>query len=133
MRHDFFYDGYGNKAYMDRSSSYIICGTIDDDNTVTLTNFNWDELVAAITSEDNIYVAARLNDQYGVAKIEFALTYYTSEEQWVTFRYANGIGYKAFDLYSDGSYDYYEGDMSYEVWDFTLEDGSAVRKWVAVR
>lgn len=112
--------------------SHILHGTIDDDNNVTLTNFNWDELVAAITSEENIYVAARLNDPYGVGKIEFALTYYTSEEQYVSFQYANGIGYRAFDLYSDGSYDYYEGYIGNEQWTFTLEDSSTVRKRVCV-
>ena len=113
--------------------SYILHGTHNDsDDSITLTNFNWDELVAAITGDENRYVAARLVDQYGAYYEEFVLFAYDSEEQIASFQYNNGMYFRSFDLYSDGSWDYYDGGIGYEAWDFTLEDGSTVRKWVAV-
>lgn len=109
--------------------SYILHGTIDDDNNVTLTDFNWDKLVAAITSEENIYVAARLT-QYDTLLFEFTLGVYNPEEEMVVFACNSGGLRHTIDVYSDGTIDYYERYFNAETWTFTLENGSTVEKRV---
>lgn len=94
MQHDFFYDGYGNKAYVDSApSSYILHGTIDEDYNVTLTNFDWDELVAAIT--EKAYVVAQMTDSNG-STYEFPLSVHYVDDGWVTFTCGNYFGAHGF-------------------------------------
>jgi hypothetical protein len=117
--------------------SYILHGTYhyDYDNgndEVTLTNFNWDELLAAITSDEDVYVAARLTtDDGGIVECFFKA--YAPDDEFVTFQQSLRGGYKVFDVYSDGSIDVFRWDLRPETWYFTLEDGSTVTKAVHVQ
>ena len=80
--------------------SYILHGTIDNDNNVTLTNFNWDELVAAITSEEHPYVAMRMTTAEGKV-IDFVFSNFDGEE-YIVFVHNNGAYLESVEL---GLYD----------------------------
>lgn len=118
-------------GYAPAPKSYILHGTIDDDNNVTLTNFNWDELVAAITSAENVYVAARLVNN-GEYQTEYALKQYSYFDDCAEFSFDYAGNLYGFEVYSDGTINYYDASLNSEEWKFTLEDGTIVWKRVYV-
>ncbi len=82
------------------ASSYILTGIFDQDDKVRLSNFNWDELVAAIKAEN--YVAIRLSDTDGLWCVEYVLQEYSAEERFAAFSCANQEGVKTIDVFSNG-------------------------------
>lgn len=106
--------------------SYIIHGTIDGDDNVTLTDFNWEGLVAAATSDENIYVAMRLTYPEDGRVYEFALWEIDGNNEMAWFT-GDGV-----EICYDAGDVYYEETHKREQWTFTLEDGSTVTKAVYV-
>ena len=74
---------------------------MDEDNNVTLTNFNWDELVAAITSEEHPYVAMRMTTTSEGKVIDFVFSNFDGEE-YIVFVHNNGAYLESVEL---GLYD----------------------------
>lgn len=114
--------------------SYILHGTYDyDTRGVLLTNFNWDELLAAITSEEHIYIAVRATDADGY-QYEYAFSDYVSDENHALFIRPSDGCYEWVRIWADGTVEggYKNYQPSSEFWTFTLEDGSTVVKKVYV-
>ena len=113
MEKNRLYDGNGNEVIA--SNSYILNGTLDNNNDVTLTNFDWNKLVAAIG--DNVHVAARLNqlDNTGAVlrELEFSLAVHDLDDEQVDFInitsgfYSPGIDIQHISVMSDGTVFYY--------------------------
>lgn len=119
-------EALANKA----PKSYILHGTIDENDNITLTNYNWDELVAAATSNENTYVAIRLTDEGG-STFDFPLSANYCNDPFVFMNIDFRGRIFAIDV---GEYENVEGyDLATkENWTFTLEDGSTVTKAVYV-
>lgn len=119
-------DGY---TLANPSNSYIIHGTVDHYGTVTLTNFDWDELREASESTENIYVAMRLTGDDNEIYVLPLTMFYQADERAV-FSALNRGFFQAVQVEFDGSVAY--KDTYPEIWTFTLEDGSTVTKAVYV-
>ena len=102
--------------------SCIFHGTIEDDGNVTLTDFDWDELVAAINV--GAYVVAQITTVNGNV-YEFPLSNHYVDDQWATFTcdtYFGSHGH-GFDVESDGTITSYELART-KALTFTYEDGT---------
>lgn len=121
-------------GYEPAPKSYILHGTMDNPNSsdgITLTNYNWDELVAAIMGK--AYVTMRLATSSGHV-YEFPLSNHCVEDEWVSFM-CNDYDFTQ-SIYvtveADGTITI-EPTYHEEEWKFTLEDDSTVTKVVRVR
>jgi hypothetical protein len=109
--------------------SYILHGTIDGHTVVTLTNFNWEELLAAANNPD-VCVLMRLIDEDG-AVCDFTMAVCDADEELATFYCYKDSTTIGVTVLNDGSI-IVEEVAGFEKWTFTLEDGSTVTKAVYV-
>lgn len=109
--------------------SYILHGTIDGHTAVTLTSFNWDELLAAANNPD-VCVLMRLIDEDG-AVCDFTMAVCDADEELATFYCYKDSTTIGVTVFNDGSIDCRDV-AGFERWTFTLEDGSTVTKAVYV-